>query len=451
MEGTKREGVAPGLSRSLGFPGVLGQSIAGEAPTATPAVNVALVFLAVGSGTWLVYALATLAILLVSLNIAPLAKATSGAGSLADFVGHGLGRTGKIFTGWILLFTYLSTGVAVLVACVGYLASLLQSAGAVVPEVWLVAIVGAAASLLALRNVRFSTGAMLAIESLSILLVLLLCTAILVRLGFKADLSQFRLEGLSFSGVNGALLIGILSFAGFETAAALGDEAKDPLRSIPRALFATPAITGLFFVFTSYVLVLGFNHFSIDVAGSDTPLDILADRVQRPELGILISFGATISLFGCTIATLVAASRAFFSLASQGALPAQLTRVSPRSLIPGRAMWMSIIVVIATGMIFATYAKPMVIYDWLGSFATFGFVSAYLLTCLSSAIVLRRTGRLDVRGGLVSGAAILVLLCVLVASIYPPPAAPLNLLPWLFATLVIIGSIASLVRWRTPN
>ena len=251
--------------------------------------------------------------------------------------------------------------------------------------------------------------------------------------------------------MNGALLIGILSFAGFETAAALGDEAKDPLRSIPRALFATPAITGLFFVFTSYVLVLGFNHFSIDVAGSDTPLDILADRVQRPELGILISFGATISLFGCTIATLVAASRAFFSLASQGALPAQLTRVSPRSLIPGRAMWMSIIVVLATGMIFATYAKPMVIYDWLGSFATFGFVSAYLLTCLSSAIVLRRTGRLDVRGGLVSGAAILVLLYVLVASIYPPPAAPLNLLPWLFATLVIIGSIASLVRWRTPN
>lgn len=451
MEGRNQNGIGPGLKRSLGFPGVLGQSIAGEAPTATPAVNVALVFVAVGSGTWLVYALSTLAILLVSMNIAPLARATSGAGSLSDFVGHGLGETGKIVTGWILLLTYLSTGVAVLVACVGYLASLLHSAGVVVPEVWLVGIVGAAASILALRNVRISTSAMLAIESLSILLVLLLCTAILVRLGFKADLSQLRVEGFSFSGLNSALLIGILSFAGFETAAALGDEAKDPLRTIPRALFATPLLTGIFFVFTSYVLVLGFNHFSINVAGSDTPLDILANRVERPELGILISFGATISLFGCTLATLVAASRVCFSLARQGALPATLATVSNRSFIPRTAMWISIVIVLATGMIFATFAKPMDIYDWLGSFATFGFVSAYLLTCLSSPIVLRQTGQLNLRAILVSGAAIVVLLYVLVASIYPPPDTPLDILPWLFAALLLIGSTASLIHRRSAS
>jgi len=93
MEWRNPDGTAPSLRRSLGIPGVLGQSIAGEAPTATPAVNVALVPVAVGSGTWLVYALSTLANLLVSMNIAPLARATSGAGSLSDFVGHGLGKT----------------------------------------------------------------------------------------------------------------------------------------------------------------------------------------------------------------------------------------------------------------------------------------------------------------------------------------------------------------------
>ena len=436
------------LKRSLGYAGVLGQSIACVAPTATPAVNIALVFVAVGSGTWLVFLISTVAILLVSWNIAPLARSGSTTGSLSDFVGRGLGETWRIITGWILLLTYLSTAVAVLAACVGYLASLLAALGAVVPQPLLVGLVGGIASVLALRNVRVSTALMLGLELLSITLVLLLCAAILFRQGWVVDVSQLRIAGISFEGMNGTLLIGILSFAGFETAAVLGDEAKDPLRTIPRALFATPLLAGLFFVFSAYVLVLGFNHYGVNVSATETPLDVLADRIERPGLGILISFGATISLFGCTIATLLATSRVAYSLARDSALPTWLATVSERHFIPRNAVLAAVAVVLAAGISFASFAKPMDIYDWFGTFATFGFVSAYMLTCLSSPIVLRREGGLHPAQFAASVAAILVLSYVLFTSVYPVPSAPLNILPWLFLGLLGAGAGSS-IRLRS--
>ncbi len=431
------------LKRSLGFAGVLGQSIAGESPTATPAVNIGIIFLAVGSGSWIVFAISTLAILLVSLNIAPLARSASAAGSLSDFVGRGLGGTWRVITGWILLLTYLSTAVAVLAACVGYLASLLAAIGIVVPLAVLLLLVGGIASALALRNVRFSTGLMLGFELLSITLVLLLCAAILFRQGVSVDLSQLRMEGISYAGVNSALLIGILSFAGFETAAVLGEEAKDPLRTIPRALFLTPALTGLFFVFSAYVLVLGFHHYGVDVAATDTPLDVLAGRMKRPDLGILISFGATISLFGCTIATFLAISRIAFSLARKAALPSVLAEVSPRHCIPRNALLVATSIVLPCGIAFATFAKPMDIYDWFGTFATFGFVTAYMLTCLSTPIVLAREGTLRWPRIAASVAAIAVLAYVLFTSVYPAQPAPFYILPWLFLGLLGAGSFYS--------
>lgn len=437
------------LQRSLGFPGVLGQSIAGESPTATPAMNIALVFLAVGSGSWIVFAVATLAILLVACNLVPMARTGAGAGSLSDFIARGLGEPWRVVGGWLLLLTYLATGVAVLAACVDYATSLLGALGGSVPPAVLVAGLGGLASFLALRNVRLSTGVMLGFELLSIALVLLLCVAVLVRQGLAVDVAAFRPAAVSFADLNGALLIGILSFAGFETAAGLGDEAKDPLRTIPRALLLTPALTGLFFVVCAYVLVLGFHRYDVDVAGSNAPLDVLADRIERPGLGILISFGASISLFACTVATLVAVSRVAFSLARQGALPAFFGAVNPRHFLPRNAVFTAVAVVLGLGIVMALRAKPMDIYDWFGTFATFGFASAYLLTCVGTPLFLRRQGALRKRHVAASVAAVAVLLYVLGSSVYPAPAAPLNLLPWIFLALLAAG-VAFSWNFRRP-
>jgi amino acid transporter len=165
--------------------------------------------------------------------------------------------------------------------------------------------------------------------------------------------------------------------------------------------------------------------------------------LERPVLGILISFGATISLFGCTVATLLAVSRIGFALARQGALPATLGEVNVRHSIPRNAVMVAVVLVLATGVAFGLFAKPMDVYDWFGSFATFGFIGAYGLTCVSMPLYLRAQGELRARHVAVSVAALGVLGYVLVASVYPAPAAPLNLLPWLFLGLLAAGALGS--------
>lgn len=448
MPAADRPAVEKDLRRSVGFLGVLGQSMAGVAPTTTPAINVALVFAVAGGGSWFAYLIATLAILLVALNIVPFARVFAGAGSLSEFAGQGLGLAGRLVAGWSLLLAYLAFSAATLAGCAGYASTVLGWLGLTMPMPAWVALFGAAAATLALRDVRVSTVLMLGLEALSMVMVVLLGVAILYRQGLAVDLSQVRLEGVGGGGFGGALLIAVLSFVGFEAAAALGGEARRPLRDIPRALVLTPALTGVFFVFSAYVIVLGFNRYGIDAAKSDAPLDALAEALHLPGLGALVAVGAAISLFTAAVATMVAASRIAFALAGEGALPAALARVSARRGAPQRALRIAVALVLATALGLASVATPLDIYDWLGTFGTFGCILAYALTAAAAPVFLHRAGRLRPRHLAASVAALAVLAYVLYGSLYPVPAAPLDLLPWLFAGLLAAGVAWSLLLRR---
>ncbi|MFY8215198.1 MAG: APC family permease [Chthoniobacterales bacterium] len=427
---------ATNLRRTLGIWGVMGQSISGVAPTATPTINIALVFAVAGSGSWLAYVVATVAILLVASNLVPLAHQFSGAGSLSEFVGQGLGDHARRLTAWSLLLAYLSVSVATLAGSAGYVSTLFSWAGFSMPIMAWAAMIGVLAVVFALRNIRFSTGLMLALEVTSVSLVIALGVVILLRQGITADLSQFRLEGLSAGGLNNALLIGVLSFVGFEAAATLGDEAKQPLVTIPRALILTPLLTGVFFVFSAYVIVLGFNRYAIPVASSSAPLDDLARAMHLPGLGLLVSLGAAISLFACGIATIVASSRLLFSLARQGGIPAFFGDVTGRNSLPRLAVATTAGIILLSLLLMTSFAHPLDIYDWLGTFGTFGCVTAYGLTCVAAPVFLRRSGQIKPRHLIVSILALIVLTYVLFGSVFPVPAAPMNLIPWLFAAFL---------------
>jgi amino acid transporter len=430
---------ATNLRRTLGMWGVMGQSISGVAPTATPTINIALVFAMAGSGSWLAYVIATVAILLVASNLVPLAQKFAGAGSLSELVGHGLGDHARRLTAWSLLLAYLSVSVATLAGSAGYVSTLFAWAGLSMPVMGWAAIIGVFAVVFALRNIRFSTGLMLALEVTSVLLVVALGAVILMRQGVTADLSQFRLDGLSATGLSNALLIGVLSFVGFEAAATLGDEAKEPLVSIPRALILTPLLTGVFFVFSAYVIVLGFNRYAIPVASSSAPLDELARAMHLPGLGLLVSLGAAISLFACGIATIVASSRLLFALSRQGGMPPIFGDVTGRNSLPKAAVATTAGIILFSLLLLTGIAHPLDIYDWLGTFGTFGCVTAYALTCIAAPVFLRRSKQIKPRHVVVSALALLVLGYVLVGSIYPVPATPMNLIPWLFAVFLLIS------------
>ncbi len=428
------------LKRSLGFVGILSQSLAGMAPTATPTVNVGIIFLSAGSGTWLTYLVSTVAVLIIAINLNVFSRTTASAGALGDYVGLGLGHRGRVITAWALLLAYGITAIGLITACTTYLDSLCHTLRlSIHPGVLALGIAGLAC-VFVLREIRLSTRIMLTLEVVSVLLILLFCLLILFHDGLQDDLSQLTLKGVTFQGFNEGLMIAILSFAGFEAATTLGEEAEQPYTSIPQALFATPLFAGIFFIISSYILVLGFQSFNIDVAKSVAPLETLAMAMGREKLGLLIGLGAIASLFGCTLATMVGASRMIFAMSRAGYLPKFLSVASHESSQPLRATLMTCIPLGLVGVVSILLFKPsLAIFDWFGTAGAFGFLVAYGLTCLAAPVYLHQAKQLKPGHLFIGAFGFLVAGYIFMGSVIPFPAYPLNLAPIAFLIAMVAG------------
>ena len=300
---------------SLSFIETIGQSVANVSPTLTPALSIAVVAGTAGTGSWFVFLLATIAMLVVGVNVGKLAQKIPSAGSFFLYVSRSLGPSYGMLTGWAMLAAYLTTAMALTVATSIFIKTMLTGLGVtfVPPTLALYAIVSALIWLLSSRDMRISSRIGLSLEAISMAIILFVCISVLTTYGFHLDPKQVSMEGLDFKTIPQAIVFAIFAFVGFESAATLGKETRDPTTTIPKAINWTAIAAGLFFIFTSYVITLGFNDDAAKLAASGAPLgDILSDK--SPLLTAFVYFGAAISSFACALASLNAFGRMLFSL-----------------------------------------------------------------------------------------------------------------------------------------
>src|ERR1700724_168779 len=104
-----------GLRREVLSPmETLAQSVSTIAPSSTPVATIPLVCALAGNGTWLAYALATAAILLVAWCISRCARYSSSPGSLYTYANSILPPWMAAVAGWSLLLAYIATGSSVI-------------------------------------------------------------------------------------------------------------------------------------------------------------------------------------------------------------------------------------------------------------------------------------------------------------------------------------------------
>lgn len=135
-----KESISGLRSECLPFWEVLAQSIANIAPTATPTVNLALVYASAENGTWLAYAVATVGLVFVSLNINQFASRSASPGSIYAYITKGLGPTTGVLCGWSLVLAYVLTAMAVLCGFANYGQVLFGLLGLQVSPIFLFAI-----------------------------------------------------------------------------------------------------------------------------------------------------------------------------------------------------------------------------------------------------------------------------------------------------------------------
>ncbi len=442
QQAVNRGGHSYGLkSAALSPLETLGQSIANIAPTATPTVVIPLVFAVSGAGTWLAYLIATISILLVASSINQFARRSASPGSFYSYIITGLGPFWGAVTGWALLIAYIGCAAAVTTGFSNYANVFLSSLfGFKVPAVLLIGVSVFGAWYVAYKDIKLSARLSLALEFASVSLILLLVGVTLYRHGFNLDWDQLTLKGTTLDALRGGLVLAIFSFAGFESAATLGSEAKEPLRSIPKAIVRSALIVGALFVVSSYAQVVGFQGHTETLDKSTAPLNVLADRAGLSAIGLFIDIGAVISFFACVLASINAGARVLFLMGRHGIFHASTGDAHHRNETPHIAITIaSLLAFIPAAFLSVRGVGDFDIYGWVGTIATLGFIVTYIIISIAAPVYLKQRGELKIQHVLTSAVAVVALGLAILGNIYPVPPAPYNLLPYIFLGIWLAG------------
>jgi amino acid transporter len=436
----------------LGPVETLAQSVSAMAPSTSSSLTIPLVFALAGNGTWFVYLLATGATLLVGFCVSRFARLSASPGSLYTYTANTLPPFFGVTAAWGLLLAYLATGASVAGGALYYANLLCQQflhwSPPALPTLLVVCAVG---GFVAYRDVKLSAELMLWIEAISISLVLIVLVVMVARFGLHFDLDQFRLKGVSVSSLGPALVLSMFSFAGFESATTLGGEARNPLHTIPRAVLQCAVLAGVFFMLCSYAEVLGFRGESGKLSETTSPLHLLAAKAGLSPLGVAIDFGAGISMFACVLACTTAAARVLMRMAHGGLLPAALERTSRKHGTPGVAITVSATLMLAATVVLAFWGVDgSAMYDWLGSLAVFGFLTAYALVAIALPFARRTMGQHSRAVAATSMLTVVVLLMIAIFDLRSTADAIHARIPYIYLGYIGLGIGWYAVRRRKP-
>jgi amino acid transporter len=460
----------PGLRRTLSVWQAVGLSVALMAPSMAANINPQGTAGTVGRAVPLAFLLAAVGVLLVAYGFVRLTQYFQNAGSVYAFVGATLGARTGLVSGLGLLGTYCFYGVVTSTAAGIFGTDFLRSVGVWPnPPPWAPFVVAAVALLgaLALTVVpaRRGTSVLLTVEGATVGLILVISAIVLVRLltgdapgGQDFTLSVFTVpEGTGWSALFLGVVFGFLSFAGFEAAATLGEEARHPRRDIPRAILGTAVFGGVYFVVVTAVEVMGFGTDDAGVArfvASGSLLGDLGRAYIAGWVGDLITIGAAISAFGCCLACMVGASRLAFAFARdlrrEGTPPTGLAGTT-RAGTPGPAalLVLGVMALVMAVTAIAGGGEPFEVFLWSGTIGTLVLLVAYVLTTVGAinlVFVERRLPGVPMWQVVVPVLALVVLGYTLYRNVVPLPSPadgalfwnPVVAAAWLAASVVAV-------------
>ena len=378
--------MATALRRCLGALPTTGQALATVGLTITAVINIPAA-LAAGSGraTWLCYAIALVAMLLVVETLVLFRRHPARADGIAGYVDAGLGAAPSTLASWALFFGYGALFVGCLSYFAAYLASLLAALGLSLPVLLLFVFGGAGALQLARRDVALSATTMLASETISVLLVMALCGLVVLTAAGGTPPPPPGAGAPLGSDVGAGLMAAVLSFIGFESAANLGEEVNQPQQAIPLALRASVLLAGTIFLFWAVVLTEGLSWLPQAVRQGTDPLLALSGLLRWPLAGRLVELGAALSLFGTSLGSLTAMGRLGYVLAQVQVLPTGLAAVDGRFRTPARALVASALPALGLGgVLLLSGQTPQTLYDGFGGGAVLAFLLVYGLVAMAA-------------------------------------------------------------------
>jgi amino acid transporter len=398
---------SPGLAReAIGLREVLFQSITHMAPAAAVAFSIIVGANFAAGALPLSVVFALIGCLLVAVSIGQLAKQLPSAGGFYTYAARGLHPAVGFLVGWGYAF------VEPLVAPLLFLIFGNVVAGTLDAEFgwsydtwWLVAAVAAAVIvfLLGYFGVRLSTGAGTVLGLFEVLVFAALAVTLIVKAGDANSLGVFGTGNATvdgFEGLSGAIagsVYTILAFIGFEAAAPLAEEAKDPRRTVRLAVVYSCLSIGLFYVLTTYAATVFFgpDRFAeFPLAGEGNPWDLLA-RSAWGAGWVLVFLAVANSAIANSNAAASAATRTWFAMGRIRLLPRPLEHVHPRWRSPDVAIITQFVVGVAVAVWLGLQYDPLTAFAIVGTIVTAVIIAIYIVVNLACLVFYLRERRAE--------------------------------------------------------
>jgi basic amino acid/polyamine antiporter, APA family len=169
-----------------------------------------------------------------------------------------------------------------------------------------------------------------------------------------------------------------VAFTGYGRIATLGEEVKDPGKSIPRAIVLALLATMALYVAVVVVAIatVGADTLAAATRGTAAPLEVVASAFTLPEVRYVVAFAAVTAMIGVLLNLLLGLSRVLLAMARRADMPPALARIDARHASPRAA-------VLVTGAVIAGLALiGSVKTTW--AFSAFTVLVYYALTNLAA-------------------------------------------------------------------
>lgn len=440
--------------RSVSSFEVAAQSIANVAPSAVIAFGPAAMAASASNGAWFSFFLGMLIVLVIAYSIVVFARRRAGAGSLYSLVRPALGPKGAFVTGWALFVGVIGIASGSLAGAGFFFSRVLEAAGlhafaGSVGQVVLDLMLLGVTLYLTIASVRLSARVSATMEVISIILIVAAIVIIYFKSGNLIDKAQLKLTGATANGVVYAIVLAILGFVGFEGAAALGEESKDPFRAIPRAVAGSALFAGVLYTCATYAQVAQFKGGAAALAKSSSPMDDLTSQWGLSALHPFLDFGFAASFFAVVVACITVGARLLFGMGNERVVPAWFGHAHLKHRTPVNALLVvTPLVAVPAVIVLLNNVDPLAATTYIDTVGVFGYMVAYIMVCIGAPLFVRRTGGGNVVAAMVAGLlGALALVYVYYKNLVPVPPAPLNALPYYFAGFFVLGVVGYAVLY----
>lgn len=375
---------------SLGPIGVTFFVLAAAAPMAAFVGAGPVIFSLIGPGVPLVYLIVAAVVAIFAVGYLKMSQHVNSAAGFVAYIEKGLGKMAAGATGGIVIVTYIALQVGFW-AQFGVFANQLVTTylGIDIPvAVWAVAFI-AITTALAMFGVDLSLRVLGVILALEIVIVLVLVVGIFAGGVESPSLESFSPAVFAQPGLGVAILFVATCFTTFEATTVFAEEARNPRRTIPLALYFVIIFIALFYGIATWAVSMAVGPDQVQQAATDD-LSGLMFMLALEKVGPWLDLVMQIMVVTSFIAMLIGMSNMFarysFAMARARVLPTALAKVTRRQAPARAALANGVIVSVLTIIFFALGADPMVnIYAWSVALGTVGFI---LIMALASIAVL---------------------------------------------------------------